>query len=167
VARALFRRQHGDPQPQEPCTVLLAGLGKPFSSNAVTRAAELAGQEEAALATPIAVLTIAKVHGSSFGAQHPGLLPNKKERDAQVKLVDDAINGLRRLGVHADGQVAVTRKFLRTILGVARAREARFVVMDDPGGSALRRWFEGDPARYIRRRLPDGTVIEMVGASAS
>jgi hypothetical protein len=84
-----------------------------------------------------------------------------------VKLVDDAINGLRRLGVHADGQVAVTRKFLRTILNVARAREAPFVVMDDPGGGPLRRWFEGDPARYIRPRLPDGAVIEMVVPSST
>jgi nucleotide-binding universal stress UspA family protein len=167
VARALFRRHHGDPQPEEPCTVLLAGLGKPFSSAAVGRAAELARQADTALDTPIAVLTIAKVHGSSFGVQHPGLLPTKKERDAQVQLVDDAINRLRRLGVHADGQVAVTRKFLRTILSVASARDARFVVMDDPGGGPLRRWFEGDPARYIRPRLPEGVVIEIVAPVAT
>ena len=128
------------------------------------RAAELARQAESELETPVAVLTIAKVHGSGLGVQHPGLLPNKKERDAQVKLIEDAINGLRREGVRADGQVAVTRKFLRTILEVARTRQARFVVMDDPGGSPMRRWIEGDPARWIRPRLPEGAEMEMVGA---
>ena len=63
--------------------------------------------------------------------------------------------------------MAVTRKFLRTIVGVARVRQVRFVVMDDPGGGPMRRWIEGDPARYIRPRLPQGSQIEMVGAPAS
>ena len=47
------------------------------------------------------------------------------------------------------------------------AYTAPFVVMDDPGGGALRRWFEGDPAHYIRPRLPDGAVIEMVIPSST
>jgi hypothetical protein len=165
VPSALFRRHHGDPQPRQPCTVLLAGLGQPFTAAAVKRAAELAGQVEVALDTPVAVLTIAKVYGSSFGVQHPGLLPTKKEKDAQVKLVNDAIADLRRLGVAADGQVAVSRKFLRTIVSVAQARDARFVIMDEPGGTAVRRWFEGDPARFIRPRLPAGGVVELVRGS--
>lgn len=145
--------------------MLLAGLGKPFSPAAVNRAAELARQTEEHLDTPIAVLTIAKVHGSGLGLQHPGLMPTKKERDAQVALLEQAIGSLKKLGIHADGQVAVTRKFLRTIVKVARLRRARFVVMDDPGGSAVRRFLEGDPARYIRPRLSGGAVIEMVEAT--
>jgi len=165
VSPALFRRHHGDPQPEQPCAVLLAGLGNPFSSAVVTRAAELARLHETGLETPIAVLTIAKVHGSGLGLQHPGLLPTKKERDAQVKILEDAIAQLRRLGVKADGQVAVTRKFLRTIVGVARVRQPQFIVMDDPGGSPFRRWLEGDPARYIRPRLPTGATMEIVGGA--
>jgi len=142
--------------------VLLAGLGMPFTSAAVRRAAELAKQCELSYDTPVAVLTIARMYGSSFGMQNPGLMPTKKERETQIKLLEDAIGQLRRLGVHADGQVAVTRKFLRTIVSVARVRRARFVVMDDPGGSPLRRLIEGDPARYIRPRLADGAIIELV-----
>jgi hypothetical protein len=167
VPPGLFNRHHGDPQPEEPCAVLLAGLGKPFTPAAIRRAAELAREGGAGFDTPVAILTIAKVHGSGLGVQHPGLLPNKRERDAQVKLLEDAIKGLRGYGVAADGQVAVTRKFLRTIVGVARTRQAQFVVMDDPGGNAVRRWVEGDPARYIRPRLPQGAQIEMVGAPTS
>jgi len=167
VPPGLFSRHHGDPQPEDACAVLLAGLGKPFSPAAVRRAAELARQAGADVDTPVAVLTIAKVHGSGLGVQHPGLLPTKKERDAQVTLLEDAIEGLRQYGVNADGQVAVTRKFLRTIVGVVRVRQPRYVVMDDPGGSPMRRWIEGDPARYIRPRLPEGTEIEMVGAPTS
>jgi hypothetical protein len=162
VAPSLFQRHHGDPQPQEPCTVLLAGLGSPFSVAAVARAAELARQAGPEQDVPVAVLTIAKVHGTSFGVQHPGLLPNKKERDAQVNLLADAIRDLKRQGVVADGQVAVTRKFLRTILQVARIRQARFVVMDAPPGGRFRRWFEGDPAHYLGPRLPQGSVMEIV-----
>ena len=165
MARALFRRHHGDPQPEEPCTVLLAGLGKPFSSAVLTRAAELARQAEADLETPVAVLTIAKIHGSGFGLQNPGLMPTKKERDAQVAILEDAIATLRRLGLHADGQVEVTRKFLRTIVTVATVRQAQFVVMDDPGGGPVRRWLEGDPARYIRPRLSTGATMEIVGGA--
>jgi hypothetical protein len=77
--------------------VLLAGLGKPFSPAAVNRAAELARQTEEHLDTPIAVLTIAKVHGSGLGLQHPGLMPTKKERDAQVALLEEAIGSLKKL----------------------------------------------------------------------
>jgi hypothetical protein len=142
--------------------VLLAGLGKPFSAAAVRRAAELASQVELATDTPVAVLTIAKVYGSSFGMPNPGLMPTKKERDAQVALLEDTIAALRKRGVRADGQVAVTRKFLRTIVHVAQVRHATYVVMDDQGGSPLRRWLEGDAARYIRRRLPPGTTVEVV-----
>jgi uracil-DNA glycosylase len=142
-------------------------MGKPFSLAAINRAAELARQIAEDLDTPIAVLTIAKIHGSGLGLQHPGLMPTKKERDAQVALLEQAIRSLKKRGVLADGQVAVTRKFLRTIVKVARLRGARFVVMDDPGGGAVRRFLEGDPARYIRPRLTEGAVIEMMAEAAS
>jgi hypothetical protein len=91
-------------------------------------------------------------------------MPTKKERDAQVSLIEDAIASLGKLGVKADGQVAITRKFLRTIVGVARVRKAEYVVMDDQGGSPLRRWLEGDAARYIGRRLAPDATVEVVGA---
>jgi hypothetical protein len=93
-------------------------------------------------------------------------MPTRKERDAQLALLEQAIKSLKKLGVDADGQVAVTRKMLRTIVKVAVIRGAGFVVMDEPGGSAVRRFLEGDPAGYIRPRLSKGSVMEMVGAGA-
>jgi hypothetical protein len=39
--------------------------------------------------------------------------------------------------------------------------------MDDPGGGAVRRFLEGDPARYIRPRLSEGSVIEMMAEPES
>jgi hypothetical protein len=56
--------------------------------------------------------------------------------------------------------------FLRTIVHVAQVRHAEFVVMDDQGGSQLRRWLEGDAARYIGRRLGPDATVEVVPASA-
>jgi nucleotide-binding universal stress UspA family protein len=147
--------------------VLLAGLGKPFSPAAIRRAGELAGQAQGAIDPLVAVLTIAKVYGSSFGLPNPGLMPTKKERDAQVELLEDTIASLRKLGVTADGQVAVTRKILRTIVHVAQLRQAEFVVMDDQGGSPLRRWLEGDAARYIGRKLAPNATVEVVASSAT
>jgi hypothetical protein len=147
--------------------VLLAGLGQPFSPAAVRRAAELVDQAKRTTDIPVAVLTIAKIHGSSFGLPHPGLMPTKKERDAQVNLLEDAIASLGKLGVKADGQVAVTRRFLRTIVRVAQVRKAEYVVMDDQGGSPLRRWLEGDAARYIGRRVAPDATVEVVAAPSA
>ena len=33
------------------------------------------------------MITIARIHGSSLGLQHPGLMPNKKEKDAAQAIV--------------------------------------------------------------------------------
>ena len=63
----LFGRRKWDKAPAEPAGVLLASPGTPFSGAAVRRACELAAGE------PVAVLTILKVYGSSFG------LPNRSE----------------------------------------------------------------------------------------
>src|SRR4029079_5894925 len=70
-----FRRRRWDEQPQAPCDVLLASDGRhDFSSRAVARAAALAGD-----GGHVAVVTIAKIYGSSYGLPNPGLLPTKRE----------------------------------------------------------------------------------------
>ena len=110
----LFGRRSWDKPPQRRPAVLLASAGTPFSGAAVRRACELAAGE------PVAVLTILKVYGSTFGLPNPGLMPTRRERDEQYAIVRRAIAGVERRGGTADGQIAATRSAGRTIAKVAR-----------------------------------------------
>jgi len=153
------RRRRGDPQPTAPVGVLLASPGTPLSAGAVRRAAELAGGE------PVAVLSIARIHGSAFGMPNPGLMPTRPEREAQRTIVATAIGGLERKGVRADGQVAVARNPARTIARIAGVRGVRHVVLDAPTGGRLRQFVEGDLAAAVRRRAGPGVEVHSVGAA--
>src|SRR5919201_1476289 len=77
---------------------------------------------------PVAVLSILKVYGSSFGLPNPGLLPTRRERDEQYAIVRRGITAVERRGGTADGQIAATRSAGRTIAKVARRRGVRYVV---------------------------------------
>jgi len=152
----VFGRRRFDPQPTAPAAVLLASPGSPLSRAAVRRARELAGGE------PVAVLSILKVYGSQFGLPNPGLLPTRREREEQLAIVSRAIKDLERLGGDADGQVATTRSAARTIAKVARTRQVRYVVMDTPTTTGVRRIIEGEITNIVRRRLQNGTTLELV-----
>lgn len=149
-------RRRGDPQPTDPVAVVLATPGHPVSAASIDAAARLAGDGA------VAVVSIARVHGSAFGLPNPGLLPSRREREEQRSIVSAAIDALGRRGCHADGQVVVTRNAGRAFANVARVRGARHVVLDAPRGGRLRRLVEGDPARVIRRRLR-GVELVTVG----
>ena|SRR5262245_4854840 len=152
-----FGRGRFDPQPTSPATVLLASSGSPFSRAAIRRAHELAGGE------PVAVLSILKVYGSSFGLPNPGLMPTRRERDEQLANVQRAIKDLERLGGEVDGQIAATRSAGRTIAKVARARRVNWVVMDSPNVTGMRKFIEGELTKIVRRRLKGETTLEVVG----
>ena len=152
----LFGRRRWDPQPTTPAAVLLASSGSPFSRAAVRRAHELAGGE------PVAVLSILKVYGSQWGLPNPGLLPTRREQDEQMAVVRRAIDALEQRGCTVDGQVAATRSAGRMIAKVARARGVRFVVMDSPTATGVRKIIEGEVTGIVRRRLRDGTTLELV-----
>ena len=156
----LFGRRGWDKAPAEPAGVLLASAGAPFSGAAVRRACELAAGE------PIAVLTILRVYGSSFGLPNPGLLPTRRERDEQYAIVRRAIAAVERRGGTADGQITATRSAGRTIAKAARRRRVRYVVMDDSAPSGVRRVTEGAVTATVRRRLGDGATLELVGPGA-
>lgn len=129
--------------------VLLASTGKPFSDVAINRAVELAQGNR------VRVITIARIHGSSLGLQHPGLMPNKKEKDAAQALVTHAIKALQKAGTKADGEVVITRSPGRSFAKAARAAGVARVVIDDTGKGRLSRidaWFA---ARYLQLRLKD------------
>ena len=140
--------------------MLLASAGTPFSSAAVRRACELAAGE------PVAVLTILKVYGSSFGLPNPGLLPTRREREEQYTIVRRAIAAVERGGGTADGQITATRSAGRTIAKAARRRRVRYVVMDDSAPSGVRRVTEGAVTATVRRRLGGGATLELVGPGA-
>lgn len=152
-----MRRRRLDRQPTAPASVLLASPGTPFSNEALARAAQVSGD------APVAVIAIAKLHGSGLGLPNPGLLPTKKEQETQRLQVQSAIEALNRLGVEADGQVMITRSPAKAFARVARIRQVERVVMDPQSGSRIRRFVEGDLARSVRRRVRDRRVtVEVV-----
>ena len=152
-------RRRGDPQPTAGAAVLLASTGAPFSRAAVRRAFELAAGQ------PVAVLSILKVYGSTFGLPNPGLMPTRREREEQLAIVGQAIADLERRGCTVDGQVAATRSAGRMIAKVARIRRVRYVVMDAQSQAGVRQLIEGSVTGIVRRRLADDAALELVGES--
>ena len=153
-----FHRRRFDRQPTDQSEVLLASDGRrDFSKRAVAQAAALAGSGT------VAVVTIAKIHGTQFGIPHPGLLPNKEELAERHKSVERAIKDLRRRGIEADGQVAATRKARKKIVTVARVRGVKAVVIDETYAKGLRRIIEGDLGAELRRSLrKHGIAVHIV-----
>jgi hypothetical protein len=136
--------------------VLLASTGKPFTDAAIAEAARLAG--DLAGGNRVRVITIARIHGSSLGLQHPGLMPNKKEKDAAQAIVTRAIKSLQRSGLKADGEVVITRSPARSFTRAARSATVAHVVLDNPPGGPLSRLDAQATARYLRFRLRDATL---------
>ena len=132
---------------------------QPTAPAAVRRARELAA------GGPVAVLSILKIYGSTFGLPNPGLLPTRREREEQFANVQKAISQLERSGCKADGQIAATRSAGRMIAKVARVRQVRVVVMDDSTESGVRRVIEGSVTSIVRRRLAGRADIELVSAA--
>ena len=155
----LIGRNKWDRPPTAPAGVLLASSGAPFSSAAIRRACQLAAGE------PVAVLSILKVYGSTFGLPNPGLLPNRREREEQYAIVQRAITAVERRGGTADGQITATRSAGRTIAKAARRRNVRYVVMDDRDTGGLSRLTEGAVTATVRRRLGGRAELELVSAT--
>jgi hypothetical protein len=154
-----FHRRRFDVQPGSPVEVMLASDGRQdYSQRAVARAAALSPSG------PVAVVTIAKIYGSSFGLPHPGLLPSKVELAERQGWVEGAVRTLQASGSEADGQVAATRRAAKKLAAVARARGARIVVIDETTvTNPLRRLIEGDVGGELRRKLrKDGVAVEVV-----
>jgi hypothetical protein len=154
-----LERRRWDAAPREPAAVLLASSGAPFSRAAVRRARDLAAGQ------PIAVISILRVYGSSFGLPNPGLMPTRRERDEQLGIVDRAIKELERLGGTAGGQVTATRSAGRTIAKAARTRGVSHVVMDAVTATGIRRVMEGEVTAVVRRRLRGAAELDVVDAS--
>ena len=105
--------------------ILLATEGRPIPDTAIQRVIELATPTGASAR----VLSIARVHGTAFGMQTPGLLPTKKEWDDQREIVRKAVVRLKRKGIDADGHVVGTRKATKRICEEASLEECEAIVM--------------------------------------
>jgi hypothetical protein len=150
-------RRRLDPQPLEPRTVLLATDGRaPLSAAAVARAAELAEP------LGVAVLAAARIYGTQFGLPHPGLMPTREEVGARRDWIADAIAELERRGVDCDGQLAATRKPIKLIARVARARGVAYVVVDEGEARGIRRLVEGETGDDVRRRLRGAAEVVII-----
>jgi nucleotide-binding universal stress UspA family protein len=153
-ARARFRKAKWDSQPTQSSAVLIATLGVGIPPAVIRRAVQLSGGR------PVAVVTIARIYGSSFGLPSPGLMPTRKEMDEQRAIVAKAIDRLERAGVEAWGQVASTRRYGRTIAQAARARGVDEVLVVARKVPRWRSLLEGDSARDVRRRIGKQVVVE-------
>jgi nucleotide-binding universal stress UspA family protein len=155
--RALFGRRKFDKQPSQPAKVLIAAAsGDAFPRAAFIRAAELAGQDG------VAVVTIARIYGSSLGLPNPGLMPTRREMAAQKEHVEAAIAELERRGLVAWGQIAASRKPAKTIAEVARARGVDHVVVVRHELVRWREIVEGDVVKEISRKLGSAVAVEGV-----
>jgi nucleotide-binding universal stress UspA family protein len=149
-----FGKAKWDQQPSQSSAVLIATVGIPIPATVIRRAVELSEGH------PVAVVTIARIYGSSLGLPNPGLLPTKKEMDEQRAIVTEAIDRLERSGVEAWGQVATTRRYAKTITQAARARHVAHLLVVTREAPRWRKIIEGDVARDVRRRIGKQTVVE-------
>jgi nucleotide-binding universal stress UspA family protein len=139
--------------------VLLASEGRAIPAAAIELAASLA-QERGGR---VHVFSVVRVWGSGFGFPNPGLLPNKREWDAQRAVVADAVDALRKRGIEATAQVLATRKATKRIIGEASRLGCSEIVMaaDAPRNRFLAdmMWSQ-EPYRVKRRaKVPVHLVV--------
>jgi alkylated DNA nucleotide flippase Atl1 len=155
--RGKFGRRKFDKQPTQRAAVLIASNGVKIPGAAIRQALRLSAGE------PVAVVTIARIYGSSLGLPNPGLLPTRKEMAEQKGYVQEAVAALERGGVEAWGQVAASRKPVKTIAQAAAARGVRHVfVVREEQPVRWRRVVEGDLAKEIARKLGGAVPVEGV-----
>jgi hypothetical protein len=156
--RSRFGRRKFDKQPTQSAAVLLAAPnGDPIPASAVRDALRRSG------GGPVAVVTIARIYGSAMGLPNPGLMPTRKEMAAQKSQVEKTIRQIEKSGSQAWGQVAASRKPIKTITQVAKARGVRHViVVRTPQSQRWRQVVEGDIVKDISRKVGPEVDVEGV-----
>jgi hypothetical protein len=157
--RTRFGRRKFDKQPSQSAAVLIAApMGDPIPPSAVRAALARSG------GGAVAVVTIARIYGSSMGLPNPGLMPTRKEMEAQKAQVEKALRLIEKGGSQAWGQVAASRKPAKTVAQVAKARGVRQVIV--VRNAQTKRWrevVEGDIVKDIARKL--GPEVNVEGVS--
>ena len=153
-------RELPDPASLAVKSLLLASEGRAIEPGAIDLAATIARKAGA----DVRVLSIARVWGAAFGLPNPGLLPNKREWEAQRGVVADAVRALQQRGIRVAGTVAGTRNAARKIITEAKGHGCGAIVMtaDNP-----RHWlvanllWSNEPYRVRRMaRVPVYLVID-------
>jgi K+-sensing histidine kinase KdpD len=109
-------------------------------------------------------VTIARIYGSSMGLPNPGLMPTRKEMAAQKSQVEAALRLIEKRGAQAWGQVAASRKPVKTVAQVAKARGASHVIVVwTPHTKKWREVVEGNMVKDIARKL--GPEVNVEGVS--
>jgi hypothetical protein len=152
--RFRIRKKKWDDQPTQSASVLIASSGEPIPPSAVRWALALSGGDA------VAVISLARIYGSSFGLPNPGLMPTKKELQDQRSQVDKAVRLIERKGNEGWGQVAATRRPVKAIVQAARARGVRYVIVVAPEAARWRQFVEGNLAKDVARRLGSEVRVE-------
>jgi hypothetical protein len=156
AVRSKFGRRKFDKQPTQKAVVLIASLGEKIPGAAVRQALRIAAGR------PVAVVTIARIYGSSLGLPNPGLMPTRKEMYEQKEIVQEAVSAIEKGGSEAWGQIAATRRPSRTIARAAASRGARHVLVIRPEKVGWRLFVEGDVAKEVAKKLGPGVTVEGV-----
>jgi hypothetical protein len=154
--RRKFGRRKFDKQPTQKAAVLIASNGEKIPGAAIRQALRIsAGQ-------PVAVVTIARIYGSSLGLPNPGLMPTRKEMNEQKEIVQRAVAAIEKGGSEAWGQIAASRRPSKTFAQAAAARGVQHVLVIRPEKVGWRLFVEGDVAKEVAKKLGAGISVEGV-----
>ncbi len=154
--RRKFGRRKFDKQPTQTAAVLIASNGEKIPGAAIRQALHISAGE------PVAVVTIARIYGSSLGLPNPGLLPTRKEMNEQKEIVQRAVAAIEKGGAEAWGQVAASRRPSKTIAQAAAARRVHHVLVIRPEKTGWRHFVEGDVAQEVAKKLGPKVTVEGV-----
>jgi hypothetical protein len=154
--RKQFGRRKFDKQPTQSAAVLIATNGLPIPSSIIKRAVQLSDGE------PVAVVTIARIYGSAMGLPNPGLMPTRREMAEQKSIVEQAVRALEAKGTQGWGQVAASRKPIKTIAQAAKARGVHHVLVVRAKQAKWREVVEGDLAKDVGKKLGSDIHVEAV-----
>jgi nucleotide-binding universal stress UspA family protein len=136
--------------PSSTYVIMVASTGEAIDRRVLDRAVQLAGELPS---RPVMhVLSIARVWGTALGLQNPGLYPTRKEWQAQVDLVADAVKALKGRGFDARGRVVGSRHASKTIGKVAVAEGCEAIVIGAVPTARWRRLLRQDEADNLFRR---------------
>ena len=145
---------------REASRILLASEGRPISPAAVAKAASIAIDTGA----QVHVLSVARIWGSAFGMQHPGLFPTPRELQQQRDIVTAAIDALKRCDLGATGEVLRSRNAAKAIASrTGQGNYLGIVITADPEPHWLVRGLLWSHEPYRVRRLSKVPVHLVIG----